>query len=147
VFLLALNNTAKGYMTDKELLKRQCQLVEIERKQSIKILQDACPHLAGSLSKIYPAFKEADTCIVWHKLNTGVWIGICQECYRQFWPEDSDYKYWFNKVSYSTRSESGQVISITEEEWNSKEVQKEIASQFNDLNSDYNFDINFNTCF
>jgi hypothetical protein len=118
-------------MTTEELFKIEHRKQTLLYEQLIEKEQNACSHLAGGLSKhAMPDAEYGYTCIVWHKLNNGVWVGICQECFRKFRPEDSDYTYWFIRQSFSTRSEAGYEAPVEKTD----DVKKEINSQFNAFN-------------
>jgi len=128
----------------KDLLKKQIAETRLRQEQLVRDTQEACPHLAGSLSKVQSTadIEYRRTCIAWHRLNNGIWVGICQECQKQFWPDNSDYKYWFDKQSLSIRSQavadSSSLPHMTGTEVEERiDVQKEINSQFNAFNPRY----------
>jgi hypothetical protein len=122
---------------NKELLKKQIAEMHLKQEQLLKESQDACSHMAGNLSKTSQSLDF--TAIVWHRLNNNIYVGLCPNCSRKFWPGDSDYDYWFDKNSFSTRSKAVADSSSLPhmrgiEVDKDTNIQKELNSQFNAFN-------------
>jgi hypothetical protein len=83
----------------KELARRQ--------KETTKLEQDSCDHIAGSS----PLSEQRDiagrTSIAWHRNDVGVDVGICTVCQRIFRPGQADYAIWRKKPSFNKISASG----------------------------------------
>jgi hypothetical protein len=66
-------------------------MAEIARRTKVNVerAQQACEHLQGCNEL---STRTGDmTCIIKHRLDNGVVVGICTNCGRQFWPKDPDY--------------------------------------------------------
>ena len=74
--------------------------------KSILFSQQNCPHMQGSNE--LSDFQGSLTSIMWHNTDVGVWFGICSNCLREFWPNQSDYNFWFAKKCGNRRSMAGQ---------------------------------------
>ena len=72
------------------------------RRFSIQLVQKQCPHISGCLGESWDTFGR--TSIVWHQLNTGERVGICTNCFREFFPSDSDYEVWRKRASINKLS-------------------------------------------
>ena len=89
--------------TEKELARRQKATKAYEQK--------LCDHIAGGKGEIRDVHQR--TCILWHRTDAQVDIGICMECGRLFHPEDPlddqnhDYTYWRRKGSINKASSAG----------------------------------------
>jgi hypothetical protein len=124
-FTQALKDVRKPYKSEADLENEKRQREQSKQQERIKRLnieaeQADCTHMAGH----YPGSRERDeTAIVWHEVHSHFWIGICTACNRKFWPNDPDYRYWRNKRSYNTQSESGDRMISAEavQAWAAKE--------------------------
>jgi len=120
-FTQALKDVRKPYKSEADLenekrQREQSRLQERVKKLNTEAEQVACSHMAGN----YPGSRESnDTAIVWHEVHSHFWLGICTACNRKFWPNDPDYRFWRNKRSYNTPSESGDrmVSAQAVEQW------------------------------
>jgi multidrug efflux pump subunit AcrA (membrane-fusion protein) len=96
-------NDRMFYEQARELSRRQ--------KETKKRGQNLCDHVAGSLGEVPEVHGK--TCIVWHRTDIGIDVGICTTCGRLFHPEDPvdaqghDYVYWRRKASINKLSTAG----------------------------------------
>lgn len=87
--------------------RKQLKKLDERRLEAAKAERAKCPHIAGSnlLSECQDWYKR--TSIVWHRLNTGEEVGLCTNCFRNFFPSDPDYTAWRKKTSFNRRSAAG----------------------------------------
>lgn len=122
------------YKTDaeKENDKRQREQMRKSVKQQLKNAETDrlyCRHMAGTNPRSdVPHPHNAFTAIAWHVLNGTFKIGICSICQREFWPTDSDYRYWRSRPSYNKESKTGDRDSDMET-WASEEHSKPFGSE------------------
>ena len=87
--------------------RTQEKKLEARRKAHVQKDQSECSHLAGGNRLSESPDPRGRTSIVWHTLNTNETVGICTNCFRNFFPSDPDYQEWFKKKSINTRSRAG----------------------------------------
>jgi hypothetical protein len=106
----ALQESRKPYVnpaaaeTERQI-RANDEAMEKRKQANIKRSQDICTHMQGSnkLSEIPGAL----TAIAKHRIDTGIIMGICLVCSREFWPEHPDYGEWMNRKSGCRMSEAG----------------------------------------
>lgn len=107
----ALIESRKPYVDPKteendKMLRANFKSLEERKRRGKALEQSSCPHLQGS--NILSEESGDRTAVLWHRLDNGVWFGICTNCQREFWPEDKDYREWWTKKSGNRKSQAGQ---------------------------------------
>ncbi len=112
-FLEALRESKKPYKSDaeKENDKRQTEQMRktvMDQIRNKETSQAYCQHMAGTnkLSDV-PSPANAFTAVIWHHVTNALVWGICTICQREFWPTDTDYRYWRQKRSFNQPSKAG----------------------------------------
>jgi hypothetical protein len=125
--IIALRESQKPYKSDaeKENDRRQNeQMRDMARKKirNVEIEQTYCKHMAGTNQHSdVPSPANAFTAIAWHDITNQLRWGICTVCQRQFWPTDSDYRYWRQKPSFNKLSKAGERDNVDIQKWASEE--------------------------
>jgi hypothetical protein len=108
-----IDNLGKPHKSDaeKENDKRQNDQMRrsaMTKARNVAFEQMYCQHMAGTnrLSDV-PSPANAFTAIAWHDISKNLCIGVCTVCQREFWPSDTDYRYWRTKKSFNQKSGSG----------------------------------------
>lgn len=108
----------------KEYLRDCRKREDLARKD----YQDNCPHVQGGLG---PSASQWSA-LVWHLFDDGIMRGVCTGCLKVFEPGDPLYMRALaapRQNTVSTACIKSEVVPLT------KDVQKEIDSQFCDLDS------------
>jgi hypothetical protein len=119
----ALRESRKPYKSDADKQNDAAQAEQMRKTiqrqlRNTEIEQTYCKHMAGtnSLSDV-PHPANAFTAIAWHDITNQLRWGICTVCQRQFWPTDSDYRYWRSKKSYNSVSKAGERDNVDVKTW------------------------------
>lgn len=121
--ITALREAQKPYKSEADK-ENDRHAAEQMRKMILKQLRDKeieqtyCKHMAGTnnLSDV-PHPANAFTAIAWHDITNQLRWGICTVCQRQFWPTDTDYRYWRSKRSYNSVSKAGERDNVDSKAW------------------------------
>ena len=87
--------------------RAQLKTLDKRRLEAARAEQAKCPHIAGCNPLSESRDNWGRTSIVWHQLNTGEQIGLCTNCFRNFFPSDPDYREWRKKPSFNRLSAAG----------------------------------------
>lgn len=119
----ALRESRKPYKSDADIENERRQTEQMRatiRKQlrDAEISRTYCQHMAGTnkLSDV-PHPANAFTAIIWHDITPSFRWGICTVCQRQFWPSDTDYRYWRQKRSFNRGSQTGERDGVDIQKW------------------------------
>lgn len=131
----ALRESRKPYKSeaDKENERRQREQMKktvIRTLKNKEYEQAYCQHMAGTnkLSDV-PHQANAFTAIVWHDITNQLRWGICTICQREFWPTDSDYRYWRSKRSFNRNSSAGERDGVDTQTWMSEQHPEPFGSR------------------
>lgn len=106
----ALVESKKPYI-DPRAAENDAAMREATRKlherieADIKASQEICPHMQGS--NALSDFQGQLTSIVMHRLDTGLVVGICTNCQRQFFSDRPEDRKFFAQKSGNRMSAAG----------------------------------------
>ncbi len=119
----ALRESRKPYKSDAEKendKKQRDQMRETIKRTMLNEERNRlyCRHRAGTngLSDV-PHPHNAFSSIIWHDITNQLRWGVCTVCQRQFWPSDSDYRYWRSQRSYNRNSATGERDGVDIQTW------------------------------